>query len=486
MDTRSPDPMIYPPGSAPDKPLWIPLEGFTLSCNETPVEVTTRAGTVSFMLESKRWSGSAPFGKTVVAMLQPEATAHLADAARYGSFDALEAGLKAVADGKVCQLALADKADTMRATTEARAANIIQSGLPRKYSSMLRSAYNHRIWPQDVDTNTVGISVDLFPGMRLRIENSVPISPDGAGVMGGHPSSFAAPTYLYFHALTGAELCDPGSSFNNSPNSSYTCLPMHEERRDERIYLSPNGGLARLGLMQRDPGIVALWNLNKTSANRLSCGDNCSLVAVDASGLIDLQERIDSGEGAQRYWRLWLPVHRTTLPSRPVWAGGGSEESTDSTPRLFSAGRVEQLPWGELASSEPCAIATGSSVPWTCYSLRYRVVPIPEISIWVNGTRQWVTIGTTLLDVVAERLHDGFAGRSNHFSASVQGHDELADDMPRAASGLERMVASAVSVVRLHRDGPHPITAQNLAKSTDVARFLRLQLLPGDEIKWTK
>jgi len=496
VDTRSPDPTIYPPGSAPDKPLLIPLEGFTLSCSDTQVMVNTKAGAMSFVLANKLWSGSKPFGKTVVAILEPEATADVVSDALSGSFDELEAGLKKVVGREGCVLALRNESATTSAKTAARAANIIQVGLPRRYSAMLRSAYNHRVWPQDAGVDTVGLSVDLFPGMRLRIENSVPIAPAGAGNHGGHPSSFAAPTYLYFHALTGAELCDPGAKPHDNRSPSYECVSPPQEW-ENKTYLSPNGGLARLGLTQYydmiDPTAMSPGYSSAKPADTPAVaiqGENFDDLSLDASGLIDLLESSSVGAGARRYWRLWLPAHRITYTATSIAAGGGSTEPPDSTPLLFSADRMDELPYGELAdpntSSEPCKVATPAHVRWTCYSLHYRVVPVPEIVIWVNGRRQWVAIGTTLLDVVAERLHDGFAGRSSHFSSTVEGHDDLADDTPATASDLARTVASSVSVVRLYRDGPHAVASQSLAKSTDVARFLRLQLMPGDEIKWTK
>lgn len=318
----------------------------------------------------------------------------------------------------------------------------------------------------------MGMSIDLSPGMRLRIENSLPISPDGISSVAAHPSSFAGPTYLYFHALSGAELCDSGAS----PQSSHQdFLCMHNENRGERerkTYLSPNSGLTRLGIMQyRDSDTV-----------KPPTGG-----PAPASSLIDLFERTNVGEGAQRYWRLWVPVQRDTdlsvghLGDSP----GGSPENKSSTPMLFSAENLKDLASINFGTPTPCE--RHETTAWTCHSLHYRVVPVPEIAVWVNGSKQWVPIGSTLLDVVAERLHDGFAARWYHFSSGINrgiDHDSLADEVGGQATRLGRAALSGVKVSRYYRDGLYRIGASELETDIQVARFLRLQLLPGDQIKW--
>lgn len=535
VDVEPPDPLIYSPGSAPGKPLWIPLNGFALSCDEE-IPMTVRHGTndpVSFMLANRVWAYEAPFRKVVVAKLEADVAKKLADGALTGSFDTLASSFEQATSNQNCTLAFDHLSD---AGVAARAAHIVVSRLPRKYSAMLRSAYNHRVWPQS-GNDTQGISVDLFAGMRLRIENSVPISPQGAGSRDTHPSSFAGPTYLYFHSFTGAELCDPHA--NPGIDNPNRCKGGDKDSWDRTTFLSPNGGLARLGLVQKSGATSATVSSRKLpppmkppapvlplkfTATYLATSvlvppassdgpppnsqpvttkvdvtftqaiappsrvPDMNDVAVPVSSLIDLLEWGSVGQGAQRYWRLWLPGYRSTTSSTPVSNdNGGSSEAPESTPLLFSADKLEDLPSTRLLSgTEPCAIPEGVKVNWTCYRLHYRVVPVPEIAIWVNGTREWVAIGTTLRDVAADRLHGGSTGRPNHFSTNAS-LATLAEEAPSmTAARLARNVAASVRLTRLYEDGPHPVNAHSLANATDVARFMRLQLMPGDEITWQK
>lgn len=533
LDVSEPDPLIYSPGSAPGHAYWVPLEGFALTCDQATVTVAhAQNGAVPLILSRNVRTQNSPFRTVVAVKLAPEAAKRLAEAEMAGSLDELTASFKALNASKTCLLTLEG---TPEADVSLRAALAVQEKLPRKYSAMLRSAYNHRVWPQDRTKDTTAVSLDLFAGMRLRIENSLPISPYGAGSNWMHPSSFAAPTYLYFHALSGSELCDPRS--NPEVNNSKRCQDLALVGWENSIYLSPNGGLARLGLVQKAGASTTLSSarklpsrsapsvaqlpasftgsftvtstlpgaidgdttstkpqpLTKTVAGTLTQvtraeakADDTLDVAIPVSGLIDLLEWASVGEGAQSHWRLWLPGFRDTTPATPITAdNGGSKEGEADTPLLFSAARVEDLPSNKvLESREPCKISERTLVSWTCYRLHYRVVPVPEISVWINGAREWVSVGTTLRDVLAERLYSGYVGRPNHFVSEA--NSGVLSNQRTADHALARIAAAGVELRRLYGDGAHPVRASSSASDLEVARFLRIQLLPGDEITWLK
>lgn len=533
LDVSEPDPLIYSPGSAPGHAYWVSLEGFALTCDQTTVTVAhPQNGSVTLILSRNVRTQSSPFRTVVAVKLTPEAANRLAEAEIAGSLDDLTASFKTLNASKTCRLTLED---TPEADIALKAALAVHEKLPRRYSAVLRSAYNHRVWPQDRTKNTTGVSIDLFAGMRLRIENSLPISPYGAGSNWTHPSSFAAPTYLYFHALSGAELCDPRSKAEG--NNSRRCAERALAAWENSLYLSPNGGLARLGLVQRAgafttkspvtklpsrsaPPVAQLpasfkgsftatselpsaidGDATSTKPQRLTLtvtgtlvqvtraeakADDTWDVAIPVSGLIDLLEWTSVGEGAQGHWRLWLPGFRDTTPATPITAdNGGSKEGEADTPLLFSAAKVEDLPSNKvLESPAPCKISENTLVTWTCYRLHYRVVPVPEISVWINGAREWVSAGTTLRDVLAERLYSGHLGRPNHFSSEA--NNRVLSNQSTADLALARVAAAGIQLSRLYGDGAHPVRASSSASNLEVARFLRIQLLPGDEITWLK
>lgn len=534
VDVSEPDPLIYSPGSAPGHAYWVPLEGFALTCDKATVTVAhPQNGSVTLILSRDAWTQYSPFKTVVAVKLTPEAANRLAEAEMAGSLDALTASFKALNEADKCQLTLEGTAGAD--IIAHKAALAVQEKLPRKYSAMLRSAYNHRVWSQDRTKDTTAVSLDLFAGMRLRIENSLPISPYGAGSTWTHPSSFAAPTYLYFHALSGSELCDP-HSHPAVPNSK-RCPNRPLVGWENSNYLSPNGGLARLGLVQKAGASTTLSPARKLPSRAappvaqspasytgsftvtsvlpsVSDGDTTNTkpqtlsstvtgtitrltnaapkaadtldVAIPVSGLIDLLEWTSVGEGAQSHWRLWLPGFRDTTPATPITVdNGGSTEGNAYTPLLFSASRVEDLPSNKvLESREPCKISENTSVTWTCYRLHYRVVPVPEISVWINGAREWVSAGTTLRDVLAERLYSGYLGRPNHFA--TEANSGAFSNQSTADDALARVAAAGVRLRRLYGDGAHPVQASSSASNLEVARFLRIQLLPGDEITWLK
>lgn len=529
VDTTSFDPIIYSPGSAPNKVLWVPLEGLELTCEGA---VASRSETSTFVLMHKLWASSGFPRNMVIAKIDPSAALTLASGLRANGFEKLLDDLgKLVSMDNDEKCALQYRADTPaanqpRVSPQFLAAAIIHRHLPRPYSAMLRSAYNHRAWPEN-ESNTIGISIDISAGMRLRLENSVPISPEGIASSFAHPSSFASPTYLYFHSYTGAELCASGARSQLS-HGNFLCNTEDKEEQktfEKKVYLSPSSGLVRLGVMQyrylpddtrgqdvqapksslvisgtatiapvkgqdSASGPPSTYNVSATMSGTVTttahAGDSETGSLRQASSLIDLFDWTQESRGARSHWRLWIPVQRDTVLTTPIQEqNGGSTEPPESVPLLISADRLEDLARIDFSTRTPCAVP--KSDRWTCYSLHYRVVPVPEIVITVNGVRQWWPIGSTLQDVVADRLQDGFAARPHHFTNGVDAnsdHDIMQKETVAKATPLARAVLANIEVFRHHRKGLHLITASEIMDATQTARFLRLQLMPGDEIKW--
>lgn len=459
VDTSQEDPLIYAPGTAPGKDFNLSLEGFRLGCEQRTLFLK---GYGKVELKQSSWAGSnAP----VRAHLSRKTALAIADAARKdagvgkdghanalaGVFEQLVKALSTFQeDGQTCRLESGESVERVNVL----AAEALMRQLPLPYSMVLRNAYNHRVWTNGTDPG--GISIDLSPGMRLRLENSLPISPDGLGTRGGHPSSFAAPTYLYFHALTAWELCNPGY-----PRENKHICQQNSETWDNHVYLSPAGGLARLGLAQKNDATAQV---------------------EPSSGLIDLLERQRGGGiGASSYWRLWLPVTRTTRPAIEVFeTNGGSPESPD-TPMLVSAESLYAL--SQIDWRDPLTCAHAPPGPTGCHSLHYRVMPVPEIAIRVNGGKEWVPIGTTLQDLLAERLHVGLTPRAPYLAVAPGAeYDNLPAPAVRAV--LYRAALEGVAIRRFSWDGTHAVLPNRVVDPQELARFMRLQLLPGDDIQW--
>jgi hypothetical protein len=502
VDTSTHDPLIYGPGTEPAKDLDLRLDGFKLGCKQRLVK--TKFGPI--LLAQSRWLGShAPLRAYV-----PNATVReIAIEVRSAAFEELVSAFeKMESETAICKVEFKDKdknenknKDKNENVVNLLAAEALIRQLPQPYSKVLQNSYNHHIWPPG--DKTQGISMDMSAGMRLRLENSVAIPPAGIGAGNAHPSAFAAPTFLYFHTLTASELCDPGSlrAYGHICSEKY-----HPNTWESISFLSPSGGLARLGLTQEyetkskkqsqnfpdavQKCVLLMKTLEQVSrsggalpvesarecANFLFRLEEQEAFVHESSSLLDLLERpADGGVGASKWWRLWLPAHRDTLLSKGL-DYGGSPESFDR-PLLLSAGSLEELQQIPFDNQYPCG---GEIVPGVnCFSLHYRVMPIPEILIQVNGQREWVPVGTTLHDLLAERLHASSAPRVAYLSVAL---DTL--PAPPMREAIFRSVLETVRIRRYSWDGAYDLQALKLFTATDLARFMRLQLLPGDEIRW--
>lgn len=462
VDTSLPDPVVYAPGTHPGHSLRIPLEGFEMACESATVKVTVRLDSddkqieLAFPVTMRLWAGQSGLGRIAVAEIPQDVAVKLTRSSRGGLYGALVEALSK--NPKFCGFTRpAGHAPEL-------AARALQLALPRPYSAVLQSAYNYRVWPPEGGKSAYEVSIDMLPGMRLRVENSVPISPAGMNTKNQHPSSYAAPAFISFHALTGRELCDPRSMVSNS-SATHICMKDNSQWERE-TYLSAADGLARLGLRQHED-----HQISGVDADR----------AYPTSGLLDLLERADTGDGAWRYWRLWIPVHRNTnftkrLEDKPV--GGSHEESTD-TPLLIAAGDLRDLNNLDYKFDTPC-----KNIPSTvrCHSLRYRAVPVPEFVLYVNGELKWVPVGTTLADLLAPQLQDGFAPRA-YFLSGEKDATDIADPMPFSAAASRRVLAG-VTARRMLEGGRQAVVASSVTSDEAVQRFLRLQLVPGDEVTW--
>ena len=187
-------------------------------------------------------------------------------------------------------------------------------------------------------------SVDLAPGMRLRIE------PAGY--------SFHAPEHR------------PGAAANAFTTSGTYILHVNRDRS---------------GRVTFDPWTSAIQasQIGKPSAKKT--------VATEVLGLLDL-----SGQGmAKRYWRL-------------MWPGqfGGADGDADTPNFRESVALIGGDTYEDLETAANHYVTGGNPEPKlnSCAFLSGRGIIIPEIAVTLNGQNTWVALGTTLRQLLATEV----------------------------------------------------------------------------------
>jgi len=478
------DPLIFTPGTAPDGTVAILLPDLQFVCGERPVTVTiTRpdaSATVTFTLTRRlmdqRNLGTEPlsvyarFNKTAYTTLAEEISpraiknsSHRRPAPQPGIHEALVAGL--IGD-KNC--ALHNAADGNDAAGAQRAAHLaarrILRDLPRLYSSVASYAYNHQVTgsgrggPND---GSNGSSIDLFPGMRLRIEHSVPIGANGINTA-GHPSTFAAPAFIYFNGVSRSEVCDVDIRLTSGDNN-HLCTTAQQS--EQTMFVSPSAEMLRLGARQSE-GLIVPPDAPKVQQTMVS-------------NVIDLYERSDTRLGVWKVWRLWFPNSRPVEPSTPFTKTGGGSKDSDMLPVLMAAKTHAALDMlTQRANADRCAddLSGQNNDSWHCYLMYFRVAPVPEIVVRVNGAERWVPVGTTLHNIVAPLMHADTVNAANQDGAS--------EAAARLAERATKRLVERVRVRRIFEGAAYPVRAHLLHNGLAASRFLRLQLLPGDDISW--
>lgn len=120
-----------------------------------------------------------------------------------------------------------------------------------------------------------------------------------------------------------------------------------------------------------------------------------------------------------------------------------------------------------------CSITTPSVAG--CFILRYRVLPVPEILVTVQGIPLWVEIGTTVGMALASH-------ESIRTTASYAGSDFSEGDSWR--NRQSRIPLDQIKFSRMHMGARSRVVVQPDVKGSDDA-IRRITLQPGDEIKWS-
>ena len=292
-------------------------------------------------------------------------------------------------------------------------------------------------------------SLSLMPGMRLRLEGVIPVTADADEKKRLEKShgSIAAPSYLYL------------SPWDDNANGSITLSP-------------------------------ALRGLGVDSSDKICEGgksEECQPEPKPWYHAVGLSSLI---EQKWRYWTLVYPkdlgpargsdgalqfVHEELIPrdGAPAVLLVAATNVADMAAFIAAAKAVEQAKAVPQSQKSKKTSIDCENTPTRCFVLRYRVLPVPEILVTVQGVQRWIEIGTTVGMVLAPhepmRAPRTLAGQ--HLSAIEEWRN--ADT---------RLSVRRLDVHRLYRGNRHAIEVQ---PGSPAASIRNVVLQPGDEIKWS-
>lgn len=408
------DPILVTPDArgVPGGPIWISLPEFALESGRSlllSVDLP-RAGTSTVTLEMTVFGGI----EAQIPRLAYDALARTLDPA--------DAIFKALGP-HVGKLRVRQGPNTLAAQG---LAVTLAARLPRSSSRTWNDLYAH-----DSELR----SLALVPGMRLRLEGVTPVTADTLknATESGSQGSIAAASYLYL------------SPADEGTNGATTFSP-------------------------------ALRGLNMNGSR--PCGTKECQLWQSAVGLSSL---------AATQWHHWTVLYPEQLGAVNLSTGSlqfVQEQLTEkpgvpavllvatSTVEAMSA-FIDDAKKKLSQKSQTVAIDCRDTTDARCFVLRYRVLPIPEILVTVQGVQRWVEVGTTVgmalaphEPVRAPRTLDG------KYSSEVEAWRNEGT----------RLDSRRWKVHRLYRGNRHAIEVQ-AGSPYDAVRNLVLQ--PGDEIKWS-
>jgi hypothetical protein len=307
------------------------------------------------------------------------------------------------------------------------AADLIAAAVPRTFEAdvQLRFGLNRRTR-----------SVDVRPGMRLRVQSALNFQTDPAfGLMPGPETTF-----------------------------------------DLGLLQGPDLGSANVG---------AVWTsslaplLERTGTQHFGEGGGRARSVVTAGQFAGF-------DGRRRFWRI---IYARTLGPE------GVQDTDYGTANLFlnrSAVLVGADTADTLRGVTERLARLNSTLPggrddcnsWgsrvTCFVFRAHGIPIPLIPVRIQGTENWVPVGTRLSEVLAR---DG-AALPLPFSSSMAipaGDDTAQMADPSRFEMLARSAAGSLRLVRRFPTGPARLHATH---RDDPVALLLLPLAPGDDVAW--
>jgi hypothetical protein len=482
--TRRADPILVAPGTKGEfgGPVWIPLPEFTLNSNQPLTLVLSVPGsaTVTVTLEVNVGGLEAhlPMGgyETLASTPQLEDVIHAALSGQSGRLRFLR-GEQALA------------AEALAVTLASR--------LPRTTSNTWNDLFAH----------DPGLrSLALVPGMRLRLEGMLPVTADLERLSQERSQgSITAPSYLY----TSSTGDGTSASITLSPALRKLGVDASSDCNYDCGRWTDAGGLSaligaqwrywsllypqRLGVVRGAEGLLQFVNeellptAGPPAVLLVATNTGEDMAAFMAKAREQLRKNTSkSASTIQAAMIEWHKTQRVLDDAAKVLKltieAVSHAADTNTLPRSAeglaarNAFEVERAAYASLQrQADDVSIDCKLNVPRVagCYVLRYRVLPIPEILVTVQGAQRWVELGTTVGMVLAPhepvRATRTLAGR----------YDSNIEEWRNAAA---RVRAGRVGVHRLYEGGRHAVEVQP-GSPPDSIRNVVLQ--PGDEIQWS-
>lgn len=485
------DPILIVPGTrgAPGGPIWVSLPEFSLESTD-PLQLSIclqdlgcladtgcdkNPKCVSITLEENNWGLEAhipPLTYDALARTpHPEEVLYEALKSEDKKFRILQG-----------QDTLAAKA--LAVTLAAR--------LPRNTSNTWSDLYAY---------DPVLRSLALVPGMRLRLEGMLPVTADAERpVATRSQGSITAPSYIYLSpaddgasgpitlspALRGLDVSG-SNKCKNCPRwtdaGGLSSLIEQSWRYWAAVYpkhLGPvRGKSGDLQFVHEDLNPT----LGPPAVLLIAAAESADMAKFlkAAKDRITDKNAVESFEFAQEHW-----LESIEILDRKASENGFTIEKLTSIPKgpdrdrlpkeVLDALEYQKKAFDEFQSkAEEVAVDCKLVNPPTvgCYVLRYRVLPVPEILVTVQGVQRWVEIGTTIGMVLA-------ANEPLRAPRTLAGVYE--EDVEKWRNAGTHLNICTLDVLRLYQGRLYTIEVQP-EEPADAIRNVILQ--PGDEIKWS-
>lgn len=324
-------------------------------------------------------------------------------------------------------------------------------------------------WQDQYDYDARTRSMNILPGMRLRLDHETAIVTDATrALVDSHAGALAAPVHLQL--LSGG---DHGAKGSWTPTLSRLKFAARNLAvTSNRPWFSASGINDLAGEQPRYwrlyvpgrllPPCINPYTVDGTldRATAAKQEGNCSDPSSEAKGVLNITESLDAG--TNEYGAFMLV---------------GASERAPIVKLIDEVHQDRKLP-------EACKRLLASS-SGSCFVFRYRVSLVPEIPITIQGEQQWLEVGVTLRDLVqaraARRLRD--YGASPTLSANAANAAAYAD--VGKALQEEQLLDVLREATLTRRFSGAPVAIEPRSPS-DLPALLDINIQMGDEIKWRR
>lgn len=353
-------------------------------------------------------------------------------------------------------------------------------------------------------------SLALVPGMRLRLEGMLPVTADLERLSNERSQgSINAPSYLYLSPT------DDGTSASITLSPALRRLGVNDS--SECSYDCPRwtdaGGLSSLiGREWRYWSIIYPQKLGPVrgvdgplqfvNEELLPTAGPPAVLLIATRNGADMAAFIEKAKERQRNTNLHESIQiqtaqakwrgaRQTLDAKAKAAGlsiealilvasnsNGLVTKTEEVSAAIKALQEERAAYDFLIHmaddvSIDCTLNTPPVAG--CYVLRYRVLPVPEVLVTVQGVQRWIEVGTTVGMVLAP--HEPIRA-----ARTLDGEYDNNVELWRNASAL--VDVRGLNIHRFYRGVRHAIevTPDSPADAISIRNVI---LQAGDEIKWS-